>query len=119
MGFMICRVLVHLIIMCKPGDENMRSCLRMCLEGSNDFLLCGAMLDILKIQKNAVRKIALNRRGSVRRSHAMEIRLTIYCIMRNLVKPGGRSNGGKIVFNYSRRDRKSHQKFKKCENGVN
>ena len=53
-------ILMGLSPMCKPGGENMRSCLRMCLEWSS------ALLDILKNPKNAVGKIALNKSGSVR-----------------------------------------------------
>ena len=57
---------------CTWGPK-MTSCLRKCLQGRKSLVLWGAILDILRKAKKAVRKMALNRAGSGRESQALEM----------------------------------------------
>ena len=58
---------------CTPGGKNYTSLLRKCLLGSNFLTEWGAILDILRNLKSAVKKMALNKMESVSMSHEMDI----------------------------------------------
>ena len=49
----------------------------MCLRGLNRALECGAILDILRNAKKANKKAALNNGGSLKRSQAFEMALSV------------------------------------------
>ena len=72
----------------------MRSCLRMCLLGSNSLAICGAIFDILRNAKNEVRKIALNNKGSERMSQDIDMS---YRVLKSKTPLGV---GGKWVLKY-------------------
>ena len=80
-------VLVHLSLICTPGDLKIRSCLNICLCESKFANECGAILDMRRNPKNAVRKAALNNTGSLVCSHALE--MSANCLVEKTPLLGG------------------------------
>ena len=71
--FLFWLVFDHLILIWRPGCLNTISFLKRCLVQSNAALEWGAMLDIRRKPKKAVRNIALNKGESKHSSQSSEI----------------------------------------------